>query len=510
MSTDSAKESMAILQAEGVSKFFTGVCALDKVDFDLRPGEVHALLGENGAGKSTLINLLAGTFEPDGGALKFNSERVERLSPVKARLMGISPVFQEFSLIPDLSVTDNLFLGREMHRGGFADRRSMLNRSLEILKRLGFEVDPRRKISELSRAQQQMVEIAKALLIDVKVLILDEPTASLTDKESERLFELVEQLRNQGVGIIYISHRMQEIRRLADRTTVLRDGRKVATVASRELSDSELVQLMTGRKIDLLYPAIQHEPGEVLLGVENLVLGDGSVQAASFHARGGEITGIAGLVGCGKSAAVRAVFGLEQITQGEIRVNGIKLANHDPARSLASKVCYFPANRATEGLALTRPVRENMSMAALLTRRFSRGGVLKSTAEADEASRIAKRLKLRPPNVERSAASLSGGNRQKVMLARSLTREFNVYLFDEPTVGIDVGAKLEVYELMKELVEAGAAVVVVSSDLSEIIHLSNRVYVMRSGKISGLLEGGAIDEAAVLHHFFEPGEGVGN
>lgn len=494
--------SPPILEAIGVSKSFSGIQALQRVDFDLRPGEVHVLLGENGAGKSTLINLFAGTFAPDEGQLKLDSRTLERLTPVKARSIGISPVFQEFSLIPELTVSDNLFLGREIQRFGLANRKAIMERSFRILGELGFDIDPRAKISHLSRAQQQMVEIAKALLIDLRVLILDEPTASLTDQEAEKLFGLVEGLRRRGVGIIYITHRMHEIRRISDRTTVLRDGKNIATVRTGEVSDTDLVQFMTGRKIDLLFPRIRHEPGRTLLQAKGISLKDRSVADTDFEARAGEITGIAGLVGCGKSSLVRSFYGIEEIAGGSIELDGRRYDSPSPGRSLERGMCYFPADRSTEGLALSRPIRENMTVAALRTRRFSRSGLLRRTAETRDASEMGRRLKLRPDNVERPAAALSGGNRQKVMLARGLARDFNVFLFDEPTVGIDVGAKAEIYELMKELTESGAAVVVVSSDLAEVIHLSNRVYVMRGNKVSGRLEGKHITEAEVLRHFF--------
>jgi len=463
------------------------------------------LFGENGAGKSTIINIIAGTFSPDKGEYLFNGRRMAFPSPHRARTLGISPVFQEFSLVPELTVEQNLFLGREAARGGFLQRRAMRARAQALIERLGFALDPSRKVRQLSRAHQQMAEIAKALLADVKVLILDEPTASLTEAESEKLFAIVEQLRASGVGIIYVSHRMREITRIADRITVLRDGRHIKTVRRGEATDNDLIELMTGRKVEMLYPSIDHRPSGVLLDVRGLTLEDGSVRDVSFVARAGEITGIAGLVGCGKSELVRAVYGLEPIQSGQVQVCGAAHPSPSPAASLRAGVCYFPSDRVREGLALARPIRENASMAALDRPEFSRRGWLRPRSERRTVQGIVQRLQLRPPQIERPVGGLSGGNRQKVLLARGLTRPVKVFLFDEPTVGIDVGAKLEVYEMMKSLVAGGMAVVVVSSELPEVLGLSNRVYVMHRSRMVAELSGGQATEAAVLSHFF-PGE----
>jgi ribose transport system ATP-binding protein len=476
--------------------------ALDGVDFDLRCGEVHVLFGENGAGKSTLINIIAGTYAPDLGEFEFQGEPVGRLTPHTARVIGISPVFQEFSLVPELTVEQNLFLGRELTRGGFLLGQAMRARARELIAELGFDLHPDRKVRQLSRAHQQMVEIVKALLADVRLLILDEPTASLTESEAARLFDLIAKLKASGVGIVYVSHRMREIKQIADRITILRDGRKIATVNAGDVSENELVELMTGRKIGVLFPHIDQRPGEKLLEVEHLSLADGVVNEVSFHARAGEITGIAGLVGCGKSELVRAVYGLETIVSGEIRIAGRATPHPTPSASLRAGLCYFPSDRVAEGLALSRPVRENVSMAALDLPAFARGGVLMRAGERRAVLGIVDRLKLRPPRIERAVANFSGGNRQKVLLARGLTRDIRIFLFDEPTVGIDVGAKLEVYQLMKTLVAAGAAIVLVSSELPEVMALSNRLYVMHRSRMVAELTGDEINEPNVLAHFF--------
>ena len=491
-----------LLSLHRISKRFTGVLALDQVDFDVRRGEVHVLFGENGAGKSTLINIVAGTFAPDGGSFQFDGAPVRHLSPHRARVIGISPVFQEFSLVPGLTAEENLFLGREITTVGVLKPRRMRQRAQQLVEQLGFDLEPHRRVGDLSRAHQQMIEIAKALLADVRLLILDEPTASLTERETGRLFELIARLRAQGVGIIYVSHRMREIRALADRITVLRDGRLVRTLDATEVDDRELVELMTGRRIDVLFPQIARAPGAVLVNATNLSVPGGVVAGVDFEARAGEITGIAGLVGCGKSELIRAIYGAGPKSGGTVHLQGQPYQRPSPRASLLRGLAYFPADRVAEGLALSRPIRENASMAALDLPRFARFGMLDTRAERGAMRAIMERLVLRPPDIERPAANLSGGNRQKVMLGRGLARDLKVFLFDEPTVGIDVGAKLEVYAFMKDLVAAGAAVVVVSSELLEVLNLSHRLYVMHQGRIVDELEGAAITEQNVLGGFF--------
>ena len=501
MAAPSGAQAEPLLVLEGVSKRFPGVMALDGVDFDVRPGELHVLFGENGAGKSTLINIIAGTFGPDAGSFRFGGTDIQHLTPHRARSIGISPVFQEFSLVPSLSVEDNLFLGRELSVGGVLKAGRMRQRARALIAELGFSLDPHRRVDDLSRAHQQMTEIAKALLGDVRLLILDEPTASLTERETGRLFELIAKLKAQGVGIIYVSHRMREIRALADRITVLRDGRLVKTLDAAGVADGELVELMTGRKIDVLFPKIVHKPGTIAVDAENVAVA-GSVDGVNFHARAGEITGIAGLVGCGKSELIRAIYGLEPLTNGIVRLSGVPYDDPSPRSSLKRGLAYFPANRVAEGLTLSRPIRENASMAALDLKRFATFGVLNIAGERSAIGPIMAQLKLRPPDIERAAGNLSGGNRQKVMLGRALTRDLSIFLFDEPTVGIDVGAKVEVYEFMKRLVDDGAAVVIVSSELPEVLSLSNRLYVMHHGHIVAELTGDQKTEQNVLASFF--------
>lgn len=495
-------DSQAILSLKNITKRFPGAIALQAIDFTLRSGEVHVLFGENGAGKSTLTNIILGILKADEGQMQFAGQSVRLGDPHLMRNLGISAVFQEFSLVTEMAVEENLYLGRELRNGVFLDKVQMRKQTTSIMKRLGFDILPDARISSLSRAQQQMVEIAKALLLKPKVLILDEPTASLTEAESETLFGVIDDLRRTGVGIVYISHRMAEIRKLADRITVLRDGKLIGVVEARNTSNDELIEMMTGRVSGILYPDTAHHPGSKRLQVRNLTTRGGTVRNADIHVCAGEIVGIAGLVGCGKSELARAVFGLEQIAQGQVLVNGAEIPDPSPAALLKKGVCYFPSDRATEGLAMNRTVVENASLTALMTPKVSRFGVLQLKEEFSQMTKILDRLNLRPLNMHASAAAFSGGNKQKIVLARGFARNTEIFLFDEPTVGIDVGAKAEIYALISELALNGAAVLLVSSELPEVLGLSHRAYVMCNGDVVAELQGGQLAEENVLPHFF--------
>jgi ribose transport system ATP-binding protein len=492
-----------LLRLTAIGKRFPGVQALSGVDFDLLSGEVHVLFGENGAGKSTLINIIAGTFPPDEGTMALRGQPIRLSSPHHARQLGINAVFQEFSLVPTLSVQDNLYLGREIKHGGILDKAAIARGTRETLASLQFNLDPRAQVGGLSRAEQQMVEIAKAIQGNPSILILDEPTASLTENEANHLFALIERLKAQGLGIIYITHRIQEIHRVADRVTVLRDGQVVATVGAGEVSENRLVELMTGRTIEALYPAVAYQPGAVMLRTEGLTLPSGRVHDVSIDVRAGEIVGLAGLVGSGKSEIGRAVFGLEPIARGTIEVAGEVVAHPTPRGMLDRGIVYIPPDRREEGLVAMRSVRENMSLASLGLPSFSRFGLLRRRLERLTVQDIAQRLNLRPLNVERQVASFSGGNQQKVVLGRGLTRNVKIFIFDEPTTGVDVGAKVEIYGFMKELCERGAAVLLISSDLPELLHLANRAYVMHRGEVRTELVGEALTEEATLANFFD-------
>ena len=491
-----------VLQAADVDKEYSGVRVLDGVNFALRAGEVHVLFGENGAGKSTLISILAGARQPTYGTIRFRGESTRLGSVQQARALGIRAVFQEFSLVPQMTVEENIFLGAERTGGGFLQKSTMRQSAQELLDRLNFGIDASQRVETLTRAEQQMVEIAKAFSEEPCVLILDEPTASLTDSETDILFGLIGQLKEKRVGVIYITHRMGEIRRIGDRVTVLRDGKYVDTVGANETSDDELVRLMTGRVISEIFPVVNYSPGEKALEAESLTTAEGSVRDASFFARQGEIVGLAGLVGSGKSEVMRACFGLEPASSGAVTLNGENVTGCSPKQMLSRGMFYIPPDRREEGLVMMRSCRENISLPALNTERFSRWNFLRRRKESEDARKIAEKFRLTPMRVERAVEFFSGGNQQKVMLAKSLTRSANVFVFDEPTVGVDVGTRVEIYRFLKELCENGAAVVLVSSDLPEILRLSHRVYVFCRGEVRAELHGGEITEDRVLNHLF--------
>jgi len=491
-----------MLAVHGLSKSFHGVQALADVDLCLHAGEVHALLGENGAGKSTLINLLVGTYPPSAGRFTVAGKTYPTMTPRRARELGIAAIFQEFSLAPDLTVVENLFLGRELRQGGLLANRAMRREAQAILASLSFDLPLDARIKTFSRAQKQMVEIAKALRLAPRVLILDEPTASLTDREAAQLFAVIAKMKADGVAILYVSHRMDELRRLSDRITVLRGGCRIDTVRTASVSEADLIAKMTGRAPAQLFPEIATTPGEVVLTVTDLSTSDGTVKHASLQARRGEVLGLAGLVGCGRSELCRAIFGLQAHSAGVMTVAGVRVTAPRPHRMLASGVCYFPDDRAAEGLALTRSVRENVTMSALRLPALARGPWLRWLAERHLVVAPLQTLGLRPLRPQAQVATFSGGNQQKIMLARGLLRAFDVYLFDEPTVGIDVAAKADVYQLIKRLAQAGACVLMSSSELPELLHLATRILVMHEGQIVAQLVGDEKTEAGVLRHYF--------
>lgn len=499
--TRSGAEEILVLNK--VSKRFPGVDALVDVDFDLHRGEVHVLFGENGAGKSTLIALVSGVESPSSGTITFDGEKVDFRSVHEARQHGISAVFQEFSLVPQLTVEENLFLGEEVTSGIFLDKAEIHRRAVQILKQLNFPLNPNQRVAYLSRAEQQMVEIAKAFRSQPSILIFDEPTASLTERETERLFSLIEQAKGQGIGIIYITHRMGEIRRIGDRITVLRDGRRIATIDAKTSNDDKLIELMTGRRITQVFPKIKFHPGDTLLKVESLTLASSTIRDISIEVRAGEIVGIAGLVGSGKSDLARACFGLEKAEAGKVSFLGEDITGRPVRDVLRRGMFYLPADRRSEGLMLMRGARENIALPSLKSRELCRGPFLKRREERQLTHRLASKVDLRPLNLERDLEHFSGGNQQKVMIAKALSREVKLFIFDEPTVGVDVGTRVAIYGFIRDLCEAGAGILLVSSDLPEILHLTNRTYVMYRGEMRAELKGSAITQDGVLRHFFE-------
>ncbi|WP_320177983.1 sugar ABC transporter ATP-binding protein [Roseovarius pacificus] len=492
--------SLPLIRTTGLSKQYPGVLALDSVDFELMPGEVHVLFGENGAGKSTLISMLAGANSPSAGTIELNGEKMRFGSVADAQAKGIYTVFQEFSLIPTLSVAENIFLGWEPMKGPFVDHREMRRRAREMFQELDFEIDPTEVTGRLSRAQQQMVEITKAFHGDLSVLILDEPTASLTDREVDHLFDFIETLKARGVGIIYISHRMQEFARIADRVTVLRDGAKIGTVAMDATDDDALVEMMTGRAISEIYPQIAHNPGEVLVRAEGLRTN--GVQAADVDIRAGEVLGVAGLVGCGKSRLFRAMMGVAPRLAGRVTLKGQDIT-HAPTRQIIHHGMYYLSpDRKGEGLDLAKTANDNLAVNLVMGGRGGTG-LINWSAVREASVQIADYVELHEGYRSRLVSQLSGGNQQKVLFGKCFGQDADVYILDEPTVGVDMGTRAALYLLIKELAEAGKAVVVISSDLPEVMHLAHRMLVMAHGRLSAELSGDEMTEDTILKHFFD-------
>jgi len=500
---NNAPTTPALLQVRDVSRHFPGVQALTDMSLDVQAGEVHVLFGENGAGKSTLMNIICGALAPSSGQLLIDGKPVSFRSVQEARKAGVSVVHQEFSLAPDLTVEENLFLANEF-RGwaGLLKKQAMHERATAHFQRLGFDVPAHVRVSSLSRAECQMVEIAKAALSNPRILILDEPTASLTEAETGQLFALIRSLQSQGVGIIYISHRISEIQAIGDRVTIMRDGRFIKTVQAADTDKTQLVELMTGRSFGGFYPHIEFRPGKPVLQVSALATASGLVKNASITVHQGEIVGLAGLVGCGKSEIGRACFGIEAAAAGSIRVDGTEQQKATPSRFIESGVAYVTNDRIQEGMLLTRNVRENLSLASLALPALRKKGLLARKAEKRESFAMARRMSLMPLDIERAARSFSGGNMQKALLGRFLARRPRLLILDEPTVGIDVNAKAEIYAVLEQLVGEGMAVLLISSDLPEVLSLSNRVYVVREGAIVDELVNERKNEEEALSGFF--------
>jgi ribose transport system ATP-binding protein len=489
------------LQVESLTRTFPGVVALDDVTLSVDAGEVHVLLGENGAGKSTLIKILAGVQPPSGGRILIDGEPVEISSPRRAKELGISTVFQELNLVPTLTVAENLFLGELPGRHGWVDRRRLPRLAREALAAVGADIPLNATAGGLPRSSQQLVEIAKGLMGSARLLILDEPTASLGDQESEQLLSLVADLSSRGIAIIYITHRLKEISRVGHRVTVLRDGRYSGSVGPDQIHDNDLlVELMTGRKPENLYPRSHHEPGEELLTVDRVRSAE--LNGVTMGFRAGEIVGIAGLLGSGKSHLGQACFGLNRILAGSIAVRGKPLGRVSPTRALREGIVYYPSDRKHQGLALNQSLSANITLGSLRPSGASRWGLLSRRRERDAARSHVERMNIRPPDVRRRTELFSGGNQQKVVLARGLLHDADIHIFDEPTVGIDVNAKIDVYRVMDQLASAGKAVVLISSDLPEVLGMADRVYVMHEGTVSAHLTGEEITENTVLAAFF--------
>jgi ribose transport system ATP-binding protein len=475
-----------VLEMRDITKRFPGVLALNKTQLNLFAGEVHCLLGENGAGKSTMMKILAGAIPLDEGEIRIDDQPVTIHSPHHAQQLGISMIYQEFNLSPYLSVAENIFLGREprIGRSPFIDWRRMYREAEEILERIRIKLDVRRPVNELSVAQQQMVEIAKALSVNAKIIVMDEPSATLTDHELAALFDLIRTLRRQGMGLIYISHRLEEIFEIGDRVTVMRDGHHVATKYAKDLTRDEIIQMMVGRELKDEYPKEICPRGAERLRVEGLAR-VGKFRDVSFSLHAGEIVGLTGLVGAGRTEVARAIFGADAISAGTIQLDGAPVQLKSPQDAIRLGVGLLTEDRKNQGLVLGMTVRENTTLANLKS--LVRGLFVDRRRERSVAEKYVKELQIKTPSIEQTAQNLSGGNQQKVVLAKWLFTDSKVLIFDEPTRGIDVGAKVEIYKLMNALVKGGAAVLMISSELPEVLGMCDRILVMHEGRIAGEL-----------------------
>jgi len=475
-----------LLQASSITKSYAGLKALSHVSFELRAGEVHALIGENGAGKSTLIKIITGAVAADSGTLTVAGQPVVHNSPTISRALGIAAIYQQPSLFPHLTVAENIALSVE---GGSVWRRldwkGRARLAAGLLERAGASLDPGRLVGNLSMPEQQIVEIAKALGADAKILIMDEPTASLSDREVESLFRVVGLLRDQGVGIIYISHRLEEVSAIADWVTVLRDGHTIATREMRDVDRSELIRLMVGRELSAVFPKRAVPIGEVALEVRGLGSQAAGIRDITFQVRRGEILGLAGLVGSGRTQLAETLFGITPANAGEVRLAGNVVHIDSPAAAIRLGMGYVPEDRRQHGVVLEMPITANCSLANLPS--VSRGGLISEERERALAARYIGQLRVKTQSPYAVGGSLSGGNQQKVALARWLAIEPKVLILDEPTQGVDVGSKSEIHQLMCDLAEAGLAIIMISSELPEILGMSDRIAVMHAGTIAGFL-----------------------
>ena len=480
-----------ILNMRGIHKHFSGVHALKGVDFELKAGEVHALMGENGAGKSTLIKVLCGIHKNDGGTIEYLGKEVSYNNIGESQDAGISVIHQELNMMNHLTVAQNMFIGREFMKKGLIDDKAMEAEAQRQFDKMGVKIDPSAKLGDLTVGKQQMVEITKAISRDCKLLVLDEPTAALTLPEVEELFKIMNELREKGIGMIYISHRMDEINRISDRVTVMRDGEYVGTVNTAETTKDDIVKIMVGRVIMGEQKACSTCPAdaEVILEVKHLTSGK-EVKDVSFNLRKGEILGFAGLMGAGRTEVARALYGADRKQTGEIYIKGKKVKIKTPEQAVRNGICYLSEDRKRFGLMLQKSIVENSAIASVDG--YVRGGLIDDNKMREDSEHYNKLLRTKTPSMDQLLKNLSGGNQQKVIIARWLMKDADVFIFDEPTRGIDVGAKSEIYNLMDQLVQQGKSIIMISSELPEVLRMSDRIIVMCEGRKTGEL---SIEEA---------------
>lgn len=484
------------VEMQSISKHFGGVQALKNVDFRLRRGEVRALLGENGAGKSTLMKILAGAVSADSGIIEIDGKPATIRSPKDSRDLGVSIIYQEFVLAPQLSVAENIFLDRLSEKSGIVNWKKINAAAKKLLKEMGFDmIDPRKQVGSMPVAYQQIVEICKSLSQDAHILILDEPTAVLTFGEIERLFGIVKKLKDCGWGIIYISHRLEEVFQICDTATILKDGEFVGEYDVNTLTKRELVNLMVGRTMSNYYPARDHNIGKTVLSVSHLAAGS-SVKDVSFYVRAGEVLGISGLVGAGRTESMRAIFGIDKIDSGEILLNGKSVRFSSPDAAVKAGIGFLPEDRKNEGVVLSQSIRFNTTLSNIGS--FSRFGINSYSKERKIAEELLTKLHTKYGGLEDPVSSLSGGNQQKVALAKWLAANCQVIILDEPTRGVDVGAKSEIYSIINSLAQDGAAVIMISSEMEEIINMCDRAVVMRQGIVTGELDKKELNEQGLI------------
>ncbi|TMV04589.1 sugar ABC transporter ATP-binding protein [Brucella haematophila] len=489
----------ALLKLDDVSKEFPGVKALSGVSFDLRAGEVHAVCGENGAGKSTLMKIISGVYQPNSGSITYKGALVRFASTLESEAAGIAIIHQELNLVPHLSVAENIYLAREPRRGFLVDRKKLIADAKRCLDRLGVSIDPNVQVRTLSVAQCQMVEIAKALSLNANVLIMDEPTSSLTEQEAQLLFKVIRDLKSQGTGIIYISHRLDEMQEIVDRVTVLRDGRYVSTDDFADLTVDEIVARMVGRSLEDKFPEPTRRPADdVIFSVKGLTRRD-VFENISFDVRRGEILGFAGLMGAGRTEVARAIFGADPLDAGTIMLDGRELKISDPRSGIDAGIAYLSEDRKAQGLAIAMPVDANLVMARLQAVSNSLG-VIDRKQQRDASQHYVDLLNIKTPSLNQPVRLLSGGNQQKIIIGKWLFREPRVMFFDEPTRGIDVGAKFAIYQIMDELAARGIAVVLISSELPEVLGMSDRIAVFHGGRIAATLTTRDTNQEEIMHY----------
>lgn len=486
-----------ILEIKGVSKSFVGVKALQNVSFQVRKGEVHALLGENGAGKSTLMKILSGAYNKDCGQIFVNGKEAVIRNTKDSEDLGIAIIYQELNLIPDITVAENIFLARQPKKYGLLDWKKMFEKAEKILTYMDVPISPRAIVSSLSVAQQQMVEIAKAISLHSQLLIMDEPTSALTEGETRKLFSVISNLKSRGISMIYISHRMEEIFEICDSYTVLRDGTFIHSGKIKEVDVNQIIEYMVGRSLSSVYPEKKNEVGEVILEAEHISNGK-EVKDVSFSLRKGEILGFAGLVGAGRTETLKAIFGADPGAKGEIKINGKPVQIKSPRDAIKMGIGFLPEDRKKEGLVVDLPVVDNMVMAK--PEKVMEHGMFSAKRARDICRRYIKELLIKTPSEMQKAKFLSGGNQQKVVLAKWLNCEPEIIVLDEPTRGIDVNAKMEIYNIIVKLAEEGKSIIVISSEMPELIGLCDRVIVMHEGCVTGELDRGTLSQQEIMHY----------